>query len=171
MQPETAIIHKTLTAQEDIQHENRDHDPEVLFQEISELSLRLMAGAVSRRTMKDLQRMVERSRDTYPWDAVLDRALADPVDQHELVNRGLRAQRDWVGRGGRTNSAKSGKSVKLQAKTFMAALVAKILFGVVYTLVLVFLLVLLEQIWPHLDISRILGFLQEKLPALFPPPR
>ncbi len=169
MRRETAIIHQTLTAPEDIpQQPDRDHDPEVLFREISELSLRLMAGAVSRRTMKDLQRLVDRSSHAYPWDAVLDRALEDPVDHNQLVDRGLRAQRDWVERGGRTNP---GRGVRLQAKTFMAALVAKLLFGVIYTLALVCLLVLLEQLWPQLDISRILHFLQESLPGVFPLPQ
>jgi len=157
-----------LTAQEDIQHPDRDHNPEVLFQDISELSLRLMAGTVPRRTMKELQRMVDKSDQVYPWDAILERALTDPVDQNELVNRGLRAQRDWVGRGGRTNP---GKGARVQAKTFLATLSAKLVFIVFYTLALVCLLVLVEQIWPHLDISRILHFLQDKLPGLFPPPR
>lgn len=160
-----------MTAQEDIQQpdreQDREHDPEVLFQEISELSLRLMAGSVPRRTMKDLQRIVQGSGEAYPWDAVLARALKDPVDQHDLVNRGLRAQRDWVWRGGRTNP---GKGARVRAKTFLASLVAKLLFFVLYTLALVCLLVLVEQIWPHLDISRILHFLQEHLPRLFPPP-
>ncbi len=84
-----------------------------------------------------------------------------------MVNRGLRAQRDWVGRGGRDNP---GKGVRLQAKTLLATLSAKLVFIVLYTLVLVCFLVLMEQIWPHLDISRILHFLQDKLPALFPRP-
>lgn len=157
-----------MTAQEDIQQPDRERDPEVLFQEISELSLRLMAGSVSRRTMKDLQRIVEKSGQAYPWDAVLDRALEDPVDQHDLVSRGLRAQRDWVFRGGRTNP---GKGVRVKAKTFLAALVVKLLFFVLYTLALVCLLVLVEQIWPDMDISRILHFLQDKLPGLFPRPQ
>lgn len=161
-----------MTAQEDVQHPDpappdQEHDAEVLFQEISELSLRLMAGSVPRRTMKELQRIVNGSDGVYPWDAVLDRALKDPVDQHELVSRGLRAQRDWVWRGGRTDP---GKRVRVQAKTFLAGLVVKLLFFVLYTLALVCLLILVEQIWPHLDISRILHFLQERLPGLFPPP-
>lgn len=157
-----------MTAQEDIQRPDRDHDPEVLFQEISELSLRLMAGSVPKRTMKDLQRIVDKSNDAYPWDAVLERALEDPVDQNELVSRGLRAQRDWVWRGGRTNP---GKGVRMRAKTFAAGLAAKLVFLVLYTLALVCLLVLVEQMWPHMDISRILHFLQDKLPGLFPPPQ
>jgi hypothetical protein len=72
-----------------------------------------------------------------------------------------------VGRGGRANP---GKGVRVQAKTLLATLAAKLVFIVLYTLVLVCLLVLMEQIWPHLDISRILHFLQDKLPALFPRP-
>ena len=154
-----------MTAEET---QDRDHDPNALFHEISELSLRLMGGAVSRRTMKELQRIVDKSGSAYPWEAVLDRALEDAVDHNELVDRGLRAQRDWVLRGGRKNP---GKRVGTHAKMFMAKLVAKGLFLVLYTLALVGLLVLIEQMWPHLDISNILYFLQEKLPGLFPPPR
>ena len=92
--------------------------------------------------------------------AVLDRALRDPVDQNELVSRGLRAQRDWVWRGGRTNP---GKGAKMQAKTFFASLAAKLLFFALYTLALVCFLVLVEQMWPHMDISRILHFLQDRI--------
>lgn len=157
-----------MTAEENIQRSpRREHDPEILFQEISELSLRLMADSVPKRTMKELRRIVKGSDGVYPWDAVLERALEDPVDQHELVSRGLRAQRDWVWRGGRMNPS---KGVKARTKTFLAGLVAKLVFLVLYTLALVCLLVLVEQIWPHLDISRILHFLQDKLPGLFPRP-
>jgi len=161
-----------VTAQENIEENvqrpsQREHDPEVLFQEISELSLRLMADSVPRGTMKDLRRIVESGDGVYPWDAILERALEDPVDQHELVSRGLRAQRDWVWRGGRTNPK---KGMRRKAKTFLAGLVAKLVFLVLYTLALVCLLVLVEQIWPSMDISRILHFLQDKLPGLFPRP-
>ena len=68
---------------------------------VGAVSLRLLAGTVSRRTMEQLQRTVQQSPAEYPWQVVTQAVLAEPVDAQRLVQQGLQAQRDWIVRGGR----------------------------------------------------------------------
>ena len=133
---------------------------------IGEAALRLMAGQVSRTTMNACQELVRGQPQNYPWEQVTDRLLADPVAPADLVQPGLRAQRDWVVRGGRETP---GHGLRLRAKTGLAKLLVRALFFMLYLLVVLSLLLLLKQKWPAVDIYSGLRWLQHTLPGLFPP--
>lgn len=127
---------------------------------VGAVSLRLMAGAVSKRTMEQLQRTVQQSQGEFPWQVVTQAVLAEPVDEQRLVQQGLQAQRDWIVRGGRE---RPGPSVGRRAKGFLARLCAQLLFGVLFATVLVAGLVLLKHKLPDYDIYRLLTWAQDLL--------
>ena len=104
---------------------------------IAAVSLRLLAGTVSRKTLEALKRTLLASPDEYPWRVVNQVVLGETVDEQQLAQQGLRAQRDWILRGGRENP---GKPLGLQAKTLLAKITAQSLFAVVFAVVLVVLL-------------------------------
>jgi hypothetical protein len=134
---------------------------------VAEVSLRLMAGVVSRKLMDTLQRTVRQNPAEYPWQVVNQAVLAETVDPARLVQQGLRAQRDWIVRGGRENPS---RPLGLRAKTLLAMVLSRLLFFAAYTAAVAVLLLLLKQKWPGLDLYRILYWLQAALPGVFPPP-
>lgn len=132
--------------------------PEATLAAVSEVSLRLMAGAVSKRTMEQLQDTLRHSPSEFPWQVVTQAVLTEPVDAQRLVQQGLAAQRDWIVRGGReTPSA----PIAHRAKSFFARLCAQLIFGALFTLVLIAGLLLLKHKVPDLDIYRILTWFQQ----------
>ncbi|MBX3461721.1 MAG: hypothetical protein KF830_01005 [Planctomycetes bacterium] len=128
-------------------------DPEAARQAIGEVSLRLLAGAVPRRTLEQLQRTVQQTPAEYPWQIVTQAVLAEPVDPQRLVQQGLEAQRDWIVRGGRERPA---APVGQRAKGLLARFVAQAIFGLIWTVVVVAGLLLLKHKLPELDIYRLL---------------
>ncbi|MEY4829477.1 MAG: hypothetical protein RLZZ562_1273 [Planctomycetota bacterium] len=132
---------------------------------IGAVALRLLAGTVSRKTLDALQRTVLASPDEYPWRVVNQVVLGEAVDEQELAQKGLRAQRDWILRGGRENP---GKPLGLQAKTFLARIVAQALFGLLFAILLVVLLWGLKVRWPAFDIYWPLEWLRSTFPSLLP---
>ena len=139
-------------------------DEDLVFSRICETSARLMAGEVTRSTMKELQKTVRATTDDYPWQPVVDRILGDPVDTEKLVTKALRGQRDWIVRGGRETP---GKGVRHHAKSFVARIIARLIFLAVLIPLFVALLVLVKYKWPELDIYRILDWLREVWPSVF----
>lgn len=139
--------------------------PDETMTAVAAVSLRLLAGTVSRKTMEQLQRTVQATPSEYPWQVVTQAVLAEPVDEQKLVQQGLRAQRDWVVRGGRLEP---GRSLDVKAKTFVAKLLTQLIVFVVYALLIVALLLLAKQKWPGFDIYRGLAWLQETFPGAFP---
>jgi hypothetical protein len=139
--------------------------PDETLAAIGGVSLRLMAGAVPRRTMDALKRTVLSSPDEYPWRAVNRVVLEAPVDEQDLAQRGLKAQRDWILRGGRENP---GKSLSVHAKTWIAKLLTQLIFLTAYSLVVVVLLLILKHKWPTADIYRLLAWTYEAFPNLVP---
>ena len=135
-----------------------------LFSRICETSARPMGGTVQRSTIRSLQKEVRSQAKGYPWQSVVDRILAEPVDQEKMVQQALRSQRDWVVRGGRKTP---GKGAKHHAKSFVAKLLARLIFMAIFIPVVVVLLVLMRHQWPWCDIYRILDWLAEVWPAVF----
>lgn len=135
--------------------------------DVAAVALRLMAGVVSRKLMDTLQRTVRQNPVEYPWQVVNQAILAEAVDGQRLVQQGLRAQRDWILRGGREAP---GKPLGTRAKTFVAVVLARAFFFAVYTLAVGVLLILLKQKWPWFDLYRVLEWLQATFPGVFPPP-
>jgi hypothetical protein len=91
--------------------------------------------------------------------------LAEPVDQQQLVQQGLKAQRDWILRGGREAPA---KPVAVRAKTLVAKLLAQLITFAMCSAVLLVLLLALKHKWPEADIYRPLAWLYEQFPKLLP---
>lgn len=128
--------------------------------------MRLMAGAVNRSTMKELQKTVQASPASYPWQAVVERVLAEPIDPEELSTQALKSQRDWVVRGGRETP---GKGVSYHAKSFVARMVARLIFFGMFVVCAVLVLVLVKARWPEFDIYRLTEWLQRTWPGTFGP--
>ena len=124
---------------------------------VADASLRLMAGAVSKRTMEQLKRTLQQSPAEFPWQVVTQAVLAEPVDPQRLVQPGLVAQRDWIVRGGRETP---GPGLGHQAKSVLARSCAQLIFGVIYAVVIITILLILKQQMPGFDIYRVLGWFQ-----------
>ncbi len=132
--------------------------PDDTLQAVGAVSLRLLAGAVSKRTMEQLQRTVQQSPTEYPWRVVTQAVLAEPVDAQRLVQQGLQAQRDWILRGGREKPA---MPLGRRAKGFFARLCAQAIFGLIFTVVVIAALLLLKHKLPDFDIYRLLTWCQD----------
>ena len=131
--------------------------PDETLRAVSAVSLRLMAGAVPKRTLEQLRKAVQESQAEYPWQVVTQAVLAEPVDDQRLVQQGLVAQRDWILRGGRETP---GPSLSRRAKGLVARIVAELIFFVVMSVVVVGALMLCKHKWPEIDIYRLLAWLQ-----------
>ena len=116
-------------------------DPDDAFHAVSEASLRLMAGAVSKPRLAQLKIVAQEQETDYPWQRITQAIVSESVDGQDLVKQGLIAQRDWILRGGRVAK---GPSIKSRAKGFFARLTAQLIFGVIFTTVIVLTLLLLE---------------------------
>lgn len=139
--------------------------PDDAMVRIGAVSTRLLAGAVSKRTLEALQRTVHASPTEYPWQVVNQVVLAEPCDEQELAQKALRAHRDWVVRGGRENP---GKPLGLRAKTLLAKLVAQSLFVGIYTFVILLFLLLVKHKWPQANVYAALDWLYAAFPNLVP---
>ena len=73
-------------------------------------ALRLLAGTVPKKRLQALRQTVDKAGGEYPWERVTDALNAEPAEQQQLVQQGLRAQRDWILRGGRETPKASMKS-------------------------------------------------------------
>ena len=131
---------------------------------VGAVSLRLLAGMVSRKTLDQLKRTVEQSPTEYPWQIVTQAVLAEPVDDQKLVQQGLRAQRDWVLRGGRNDP---GTPLGVKAKTLLAKVLAQLIFFTVYTGIVCLGLLIAKYLWDF-DLYRALTWVQTNFPTLLP---
>lgn len=132
---------------------------------IGAVSLRLLAGVVPRRTLDGLKRTVLSNPSEYPWQAVNRVVLAEAVEPQALAEKALKAQRDWILRGGRENP---GKPLSVHAKTFVAKLLTQAIFLSVYSLVVLVLLLAIKHRWPEIDVYRVLTWLYGLFPSLVP---
>lgn len=170
---------------------NQKPEDQILVDRVGQVSLRMMAGTVPPEVVDHLQARLLAESERYPWEEVVETILAETADPQELVNQGLRAQRDWIARGGapgggaapvstapRAAAAASSQpqagargrrapSLKTRGKTFLAAAIVKGGFAIIYTLAIVLLLVLIRHKYPSLDIYRILEWLRDALPGVF----
>jgi len=77
----------------------------------------------------------------------------------------LRGQRDWILRTGRP--AKRRRSLKTRSKSWLAYLIVRSVFFVLYAAALIVVLILLKHHWSWLDIYSVLDWLREALPGVF----
>jgi hypothetical protein len=132
-------------------------EAEQTLRAVSDVSLRLLAGTVSKQKMEQLRRTVEQSTAEFPWQIVTQAVLAEEVDPQRLVQQGLAAQRDWILRGGRTAK---GPSITHRTKGFVARLTAQLIFFVIFLVVIVAALLVLKFKLPDFDIYRILTWIE-----------
>jgi hypothetical protein len=125
---------------------------------VAGVALRLMAGTVSKRTMEQLRRTLQQTPAEFPWQVVTQAVLAEPVDEQRLVQQGLAAQRDWIMRGGRETP---GPGIGHRAKGLLARLCAQLIFGAIYAVVIIAILLLLKLRMPGFDIYRVLTWFQQ----------
>ncbi len=116
--------------------------------------------------MKDLQKVVRSDSASYPWEAVVDRVLAEQVGPSELTKMALKSQRDWVVRGGREAP---GPRLRHQAKSFVAKMLARLIFMAILIIFLVVLLVVCKLCWPAVDIYAANDWLTTTWPSAFGP--
>jgi len=134
---------------------------------VSDASLRLMAGSVSKPKLAQLKITAQSSEVDYPWQAITQAILSESVDEQRLMQQGLLSQRDWILRGGRVAK---GPSVTRRAKGLIARLMAQLVFGAIFTFVIILGLLLLEYRFPAVDIDWLLDqalelFGAERLPG------
>ena len=132
-------------------------EAEQTLRAVSDVSLRLLAGTVSKQKMEQLRRTVEQSTAEFPWQIVTQAVLAEEVDPQRLVQQGLAAQRDWILRGGRTAK---GPSITHRTKGFVARLTAQLIFFVIFLVVIVAALLVLKFKLPDFDIYRIMTWIE-----------
>lgn len=147
-----------------------DEGPDPVRQQVGEASLRLIAGVVPESTMSEVRGEIMGNPGAFPWRAVNDRLVADPVDEQALIEAGLRAQRDLIlGGGGKqgVGRRKARRSLKVRSQSLVAYLLVRSIFFVLYTVAVVIALLLVKQNWPHLNIYTLLEWLQSALPGLF----
>ncbi|MEM7202146.1 MAG: hypothetical protein AAF628_17895 [Planctomycetota bacterium] len=126
-----------------------DIDDVTALDRIAHANLRLMAKTVSPATVRRLRDELNASPERYPWRDVTESILDESPDDRELIQRALRAQRDWLMRGG---PATAGRRRRAPVKRFTALVLSRAIFFVLYTTAAVVLLVLLQARWPQLNI-------------------
>jgi len=131
--------------------------PDATLDAVAQASLRLMAGAVSKRTMDQLQRTLQQSPAEFPWQVATQAILAEPVDANRLVQQGVGGGGGLILRGGRETR---GPGIGHRAKGLLARLCAQLIFGALYAIVIVALLLLLKHKFDGFDIYRVLAWFQ-----------
>ena len=131
--------------------------PEDTHRAVAEVSMRLLAGAVDRRTLEQLKRTVQASPAEFPWQVVTQAVLANPTDAQQVVQAALVAQRDWILRGGRETPRPLGR----RAKGLLAKFCAQLIVLGVTAFVVVLALLLLKHRFPEFDIYRVLTWVQD----------
>lgn len=140
-----------------------DGNRDPILVDVYEASHRLLVG-LPRKTMRDLQSIVFASRETYPWREVVERILAEPLgDEAALMQSGLKAQRDWVKRGGRLDASADSK------RSCLGAILSMSFVFLVFLATVVVLLVVARMHWPEADIYRLIDWLHETFPGRFKP--
>jgi hypothetical protein len=148
-----------------VRHAEDSPDPgrDPLLLDVCEVSHRLLAGLVSRKTMRDLQALVRSSQAAYPWREVVERALGEPVEEAALLQSGLKAQREWILRGGRLDAAGESR------RSCLGSLVSIGLVFLAFLATVVVILVVARMHWPQADIYRLIDWLHETFPGRFKP--
>lgn len=125
------------------------------FAEAAAVSLRLLAGTVSKRTFEHLRQTLPQSSD--PRAALHAAVLAEPVDEKLLLGKALNVQREWIARGGRWR----GPSFGFRAKSLLARLCAQLIVTLLYLLLFVAALLALKYRDPDWDLYRLLTWGRE----------
>lgn len=125
-----------------------------LLADAGAISLRLMAGAVSRRTFDQLRPVVHQGGDV---QGVIQAAiLGEAVDSKQMLAKAAAAQREWILRGGRTR----GPSLGFRAKSLLARLCAQLIISALYAVLVLTALLLLKHHDASWDLYRVLPWFQ-----------
>jgi len=127
--------------------------------EAGEISLRLLAGAVGKRTFETLRNQLPAATDQH---AVLHQAVtAEPVEPTSLLGKALAAQRDWVGRGGRVAPVR----LAFRGKRLLAQLCAQLVISAIYATLFLTALLALRYHNDAWDVYRLLAWGRDLLGA------
>ncbi len=137
--------------------------PDPRLHRIFEASHRLLAGLVPGGTVTKLAGRIRDEEDRYPWEEVVESLTAPSVEPQELVQRGLRAQRDWILRSA---AGRPMRRLRVATKTLLARIVAQGLFFVLYTTAVIALLLLIRLKWDWFDIYRLLEPIRRLVPGI-----
>lgn len=133
-------------------------EPPQLAQRLAEagdISLRMLAGAVGKRTFESLRSELPAAPDAH---AVLHRAvLAERVEPEHLLQKGLAAQLEWVARGGRLAQPR----LAFRSKRLLARLCAQMVISAIYAVLFLTTLFALKHHDPDWDVYRVLDWLRE----------
>lgn len=129
--------------------------PNPQLAEAAAVSLRLLSGTVSKRTLDQLRQQLPQSPD--PRATLHAAVLAEPVDEKVLLAKALSTQREWIARGGRWR----GPSFGFRAKSLLARLCAQLVVTLLYALLFVATLLALKYRDPDWDLYRLLAWGRE----------
>ncbi len=135
-----------------------------LLVRVGEVSLRMMAGAIPKRAHERVAKLMAADAESYPWEKVVDTVLTEerPTD---LVERGLKAHRDWFARAQVPASARAGRAARVASKTALAYVLTQVIFFTLYTAAVVLVLNLAKHHWPGFDIYRLLEWVRGVAPG------
>jgi hypothetical protein len=124
---------------------------DVTVAKVAETCLRMMAGSVTPGVKRSIADVAKRSPDAYPWEAICDLVVGEPVDPSDLVNRGIAAQRDWVQSGGAAPGRAAPRMPRPRAsnafKRLLAMAVVRSVFYVIFAVVFAVGLILIRENW------------------------
>ena len=120
--------------------------------EAGEISVRLVAGAVGKRTFETLRSQLPAAADQH---ALLHQAVtAEPVEPASLLAKALAAQRDWVARGARVAPVR----LAFRGKRLLAQLCAQLVISAIYAVLLLTVLLALKYHNDTWDVYRLLAW-------------
>jgi hypothetical protein len=134
------------------------------FSAAGEVAMRLLADRVPRPTMAALQRLVQEGRDQYPLAAIAKALAADPIGDAELYQQLLRAERDWILRGGRERRAIAASRPN---KSLLARILGQSLLVAVTALAVLSVLLAIKVRHPEL-LDAAFDWLHTTFPQTFP---
>lgn len=127
--------------------------------EAGEISVRLLANAVGKRTFETLRSQLPTASDPH---AVLHQVVAaEPAEPASLLAKALAAQRDWVARGGRVAPVR----LAFRGKRLLAQLCAQLVISAIYAALFLTALFALKYHNETWDVYRLLAWGRELVGA------
>lgn len=127
--------------------------------EAGEISVRLLAGVVGKRTFEALRSQLPAANDPH---ALLHRLVtASPAEPATLLARALPAQCDWVVRGGRVAPVR----LAFRGKSLLAQLCAQLVISAIYAALFLTAMFALKYHNDAWDVYRLLAWGRELLGA------
>ena len=148
--------HSTLPAD---QASNVDNLSDPTFARVAEASMRMFAGVVPGPRRSEVAKLAREAGDGgYPWQAIADRVVADPMRPDELVQRSLVAQRNWVAQNSKPSV---GKQLARANKTVLAWIIGRSIATLIWFVMFVLVALLVKIRFPAADLYHVLDLVPE----------